>query len=98
MTHTGNASTNLYIAEAMLICGQDSLSLRATLVTDHVQEHRPHTSTKLAQFPSSSTPRVLNRVPARFHPRREIRHTVATVGVPSVGGAGSARVKTPTYP
>jgi hypothetical protein len=54
------------------------------------------TSTKLAVFPSSSTPRVLNRVPARFHPRREMSESVAMVGEPSVGGAANAIVDTPT--
>lgn len=53
-------------------------------------------STKFAVFPSSSTPRVLNRVPARFHPRRDMSERVAIVGEPSVGGAASAIVDTPT--
>ena len=57
-----------------------------------------HTSTKLAQFPSSSIPRVLKRVPARFQPRREIRHIVAMIGIPFVGGAGRGTVNIPTYP
>jgi hypothetical protein len=56
------------------------------------------TSTKLAVFPSSSTPRVLNRVPARFQPSLDIRDSVATVGEPFVGGAGKAIENVPTYP
>ena len=56
------------------------------------------TSTKFAVFPSSSTPRVLNRVPARFHPKREIKAIVAMMGAPELGGAGSGTVKRPTYP
>jgi hypothetical protein len=55
-----------------------------------------HTSTKFAVFPSSSTPRVLNLVPALFQPSLEIKERVATAGAPSVGGAGKAMVKTPT--
>jgi hypothetical protein len=50
----------------------------------------------LAVLPSSSTPRVLKRVPARFLPRREITLSVATTGAPFVGGAGSAIVWMPT--
>lgn len=53
------------------------------------------TSTKFAQLPSSSTPRVLKRVPARFQPSREINDSVVIAGVPLVGGAGSAMVKMP---
>lgn len=53
-------------------------------------------STKLAVFPSSSIPRVLKRVPARFQPRRDISESVAMTGAPLVGGAESAMVKIPT--
>ncbi len=49
-------------------------------------------------FPSSSTPRVLKRVPARLAPKREIKLSVATVGAPLVGGAGSGIVNMPTKP
>ena len=57
-----------------------------------------HTSTKFAQFPSSSIPRVLNRVPARFHPSREIKDIVAIIGMPFVGGAERGTVNIPTCP
>jgi len=41
-------------------------------------------------------PRVLNRVPARFHPSLEISERVAIEGAAFVGGAGKDIVKTPT--
>jgi len=43
------------------------------------------TSTKFAQLPSSSIPRVLNRVPACFQLSQEISASIAVVGAPSVG-------------
>src|SRR6266498_1281258 len=58
----------------------------------------PLTSTKFAVLPSSSTPLVLNLVPALFQPSLEIRESVDIAGIPFVGGAGSAIVNTPTYP
>jgi hypothetical protein len=60
--------------------------------------NRTRTSTKFAAFPSSSTPRVLKRVPARFLPSREMTLSVAIVGRPFVGGAGKGMVEMPTKP
>ena len=51
---------------------------------------------KFAQLPSSSTPLVLNRVPARLRPSREISAIVAIIGAPFVGGAGRGSVNIPT--
>jgi hypothetical protein len=47
------------------------------------------TSTKFAQLPSSSTPLVLNLVPARFQLSLDISDMVAIIGEPFVGGAGN---------
>jgi len=98
---TRDASAHLCIAEAVELRDQDRLRLeeRSTLLALFLAElgaQKRHTSTKLAVFPSSSTPRVLKRVPARFAPKREIKLSVAMVGVPFVGGAGSGIVNTPT--
>ena len=97
---TRDASAHLCIAEAVELRDQDRLRLeeRSTLALFFAElgAQKRHTSTKLAVFPSSSTPRVLKRVPARFAPKREIRLSVAMVGVPFVGGAGSGIVNTPT--
>ena len=56
------------------------------------------TSTKFATLPSSSTPRVLKRVPALFQLSREIRLIVAIFEPPEPGDAGIGTVNIPTYP
>jgi hypothetical protein len=82
----------------MLISAKNGFRLQKVFENNNNQRLSKEmlTSTKLAVFPSSSTPRVLNLVPALFHPKRDINDKVAIVGAPSVGGAGNAIVKTPT--
>lgn len=96
-THTRYTSPDLHIAEAMLIRTENSFrldfDLRLVIVHDITEML---TSTKFAQLPSSSTPRVLNRVPARFQPSLDMSESVASIGAPFVGGAGKANVETPT--
>lgn len=60
-------------------------------------EYKP-TSTKFATLPSSSTPRVLKRVPALFQLSREIRLTVAIIEPPEAVDAGIGTVNMPAYP
>jgi hypothetical protein len=82
----------------MLISAKKSFRLQNLFENNKGLSNGRLTSTKLAVFPSSSIPRVLNLVPARFHPNRDINDKVAIAGAPSVGGAGNAIVKTPTKP
>jgi len=58
------------------------------------------TSTKLATFPSSSIPLVLNLVPALFQLNLLTKAIVDSEEVEVVEGEdeGTGRVKTPTYP
>jgi hypothetical protein len=95
--HTRNTPSYLDVTDTVLISAENHLSLpHPSDIGIRERYEEMHTSTKLAVFPSSSTPRVLNRVPARFQPSLDIRDNVATVGEPFVGGAGKAMVNRPT--
>ena len=96
--HTWNASSNLDVTDTVLIAAEDCFCLVWVNGLSCRETRMVHASTKFAQLPSSSTPRVLNLVPALFHPNLDIRERVTRAGEPFVGGEGNAMVNTPTYP
>lgn len=74
MVRTRHTAPDLHETHATILRGYHCLGLnsRHLSVASRESARRP-TSTKLATFPSSSTPRVLNLAPARFHPKRLIK-------------------------